>query len=101
MQHLNETGSNGWRVDYVLSGAGAYEDNSNKHKRRVPSGSISFFYPTSNWDDFIGQVGFGKGGFVFVDVASDYAWFRYGLGDLKEVHTFKSYRRTPVESQSG
>jgi len=93
LQHLNETGSNVWTVDYVVSGAGAYEDNSNKHKSKVPVGSSSFFYPTSRWDDLIGQVGFGRGGFVFVDVAPEYAWFRYGLGDMREVYSFKTYRR--------
>lgn len=101
LQHLNETGSNGWRVDYVLSGAGAYEDNSNKHKKKVPVGVSTFFYPTSNWDDFIGQVGFGRGGFVFADVGPEFAEFRYGLGDMRDVHSFKTYRRPPPDVRMG
>lgn len=81
----------------MLSGAGAYEDNSRKHKKNVPAGSSTFFYPTSNWDDFIGQVGFGRGGYVFVDVGQEFAWFRYGLGDMREVHSFKSKRRPATD----
>ncbi len=79
-------------MNYVVSGAGAYMDPSQKHFKDVPSGSSKFFFPTSQHDIAIAREGLDKGGMVAAEATKNsmaFVFYTEVGKNVKEIYRFK------------
>ncbi|VDM53291.1 unnamed protein product [Angiostrongylus costaricensis] len=92
LQHIVYPGDANHLIHYVVSGAASRSDPSQKHLDSVPSENLKFHYPTS-WNP-LSQLGFSKGGFVYMNIDEHRAELVFLNSKGKEIYRTSIDRRS-------
>ncbi|KAJ1350559.1 hypothetical protein KIN20_006371 [Parelaphostrongylus tenuis] len=84
LQHIIYPGDGNHLIHYIVSGTASRSDPSKKHLNTVPSENLKFHYPKS-WNP-LAQLGFSKGGFVYMNIDEQHAELMFLSSKGKELY---------------